>query len=348
MEIPLYGYIFTFMASLLFVGVLTPRIREYAIQREIYDRPSSSHKTHSNPVPYLGGISIIIGVSFLSLFGTFLVSREQLGLILGVLLPSIFLGIVGLVDDLLGLEPLPRLIAQTIVGIVVATILIMTKTVGSPTGSSTVDALITVLFIVCLSNSINFFDNIDGGASGTVSIATGVLAILAIQSSQTYVAALSALICGSTLGFLWWNKSPARIYMGDAGSLFLGSLLAALLVRFEPNPITAGSSYFVPVFLVAIPLLDTFVVITSRIYRGISPLQGGRDHLSHRLMRKGFSKISAVLTLWSLAGIYGGLALTLSNVNYAQEREIILIGGFLWLALYLVFMKIPAADTRED
>lgn len=344
---PLYAYFALIGLSMTFVGLLTSQIRKFAIKKRIYDFPKSSHKTHSSPVPYLGGVSIIIGVTFFSIAGTAVIAPSEVDLILAVLLPSIFLGAVGLIDDLLGLEPLPRLVAQTLVGSSVAMILIKTDTVGSPTGSNVADVLITILFIVGLSNSINFFDNVDGGASGAVAIATAVLTLLAFQSNQLYIAAIAALISGSTLGFLWWNKSPARIYMGDAGSLFLGSLLGSVLVRFEPNPITFASSYFVPIFLVAIPILDTTVVIVSRMLSGISPFKGGRDHLSHRLMRLGWSKIRTVLTLWILVLIFGLLSLALSNVSYSHEREIVALGSCFWLVLFLIFMRIPSRDAES-
>jgi UDP-GlcNAc:undecaprenyl-phosphate GlcNAc-1-phosphate transferase len=201
-----------------------------------------------------------------------------------------------------------------------------------------------VLFIVGLSNSVNFFDNVDGGASGTVAISAIFLALLSYSSGQYYIAAISMVVAGATLGFLKWNKSPARIYMGDAGSLFLGSLMASLLVRFDPNPIFYPTSFFVPVFLMAIPILDTATVVISRVTRGASPFKGGRDHLSHRLMRLGNSKIISVLILWGLSLIYGILALILSNAPYEKELLITILGSLIWLMALIFFLRTPATD----
>jgi len=340
-------YLSLFLVSALIVGFLTPKIRNIAIKREIFDAPNSGHKTHKEPVPYLGGIAIIIGVLVVTLSATLTSDSDQIATVLAVLIPSLFLGFVGLIDDLVKLKPWPRFLAQTAVGIAVAITLIKTNTVGSPTGSRGLDIALTILFIVGLSNSVNFFDNVDGGASGTVAISASFLALLSYVSGQYYIAAISAVIAGATIGFLRWNRSPARIYMGDAGSLFLGSLMASILVRFDPNPITYPTFFFVPLFLIAIPLLDTTVVIISRIFRGISPFTGGRDHLSHRLMRTGLSKVKAVSTLWGFTFLFALLALLLSNVSHRWELRVTLLGSTIWIVLLFLFLRIPATDKQE-
>jgi UDP-GlcNAc:undecaprenyl-phosphate GlcNAc-1-phosphate transferase len=337
-------YLALFVITSLVVGFLTPRFRRLALRKKFFDAPNSQHKTHVEPVPYLGGLAIISGTLLVSLPATYFTNLDLMGAMLGILIPPLFLGAIGLVDDLVNLSPWPRFVAQSVAGIAVAITLILTDTVGSPTGSRTLDICITILFIVGLSNSINFFDNVDGGASGTVAISTLFLAFLSYSTSQYYIAALSIVLAGATTGFLWWNKSPARIYMGDAGSLFLGSLLASLLVRFEPNPITFPTFFFVPLFLIAVPLLDTCTVVASRLARGVSPFKGGRDHLSHRLMRKGFSKVRAVIVLWIMTFVFGLFAVTLSSVAFKIEPSIALAASILWLILILIFLKLPAQD----
>jgi UDP-GlcNAc:undecaprenyl-phosphate GlcNAc-1-phosphate transferase len=337
-------YLGLFLITSAVVGLLTPRFRNLALRKNIFDSPNSQHKTHAEPVPYLGGLAIISGVLLVALPATYITNPSLIGMVLGILLPPLFLGAIGLIDDLVNLSPWPRFIAQSVAGIAVAATLILTDTVGSPTGSRTLDICITIFFIVGLSNSINFFDNVDGGASGTVTISTLFLAYLSYSTSQYYIAALSIVLAGATTGFLWWNKSPARIYMGDAGSLFLGSLLASLLVRFEPNPITFPTFFFVPLFLIAVPLLDTCTVVVSRIARGVSPFKGGRDHLSHRLMRRGFSKVRALILLWIMTLVFGLFAVTLSGVSFKIEPFITLAAIIFWLILLFIFLKLPAQD----
>lgn len=328
-----------FLFSLVFVGTLTPIIRKLAIQLQVIDQPSEAHKTHLKPVPYLGGVAIVIGV-LVTTYGALLWSKSYalFGIASAVLLPAVFMGVVGLVDDIRKLSPWPRFIAQNIVGIAISIALVATDTLGSPTGSQVLDVCISVLWIVGITNSINFFDNVDGGSSGTVAISSLFLSLLAIQSDQFFIAALAIVLSGSTIGFLIWNRPPARIYMGDAGALFLGVLLATLTLRFNPNPIDRFSSFAIPVFLIAIPILDTCVAVISRLQRGVSPFQGGRDHLSHRIMNGGVSKKNALLQLWSLTLFFAFLAYFLSEVNYASERIVTLLGICFWLILLFRFL----------
>jgi UDP-GlcNAc:undecaprenyl-phosphate GlcNAc-1-phosphate transferase len=237
MAISQVDYFFLFVISYVLVGLLTPLMRKIALARGVLDRPNSAHKSHKNPVPYLGGVAIIIGVVIVSYIA--LISNKftwnNFWLATSVLGPALVMGLVGLWDDLKSLNPLPRFIGQSIAGIVVAFILILNDNIGNPTGITVIDAMITVLWIVGICNSINFFDNVDGGAAGTVAITAISLTYLAITGDQYLIAALSIVVAGSTLGFLIWNRAPARIYMGDAGALFLGLLVATLTVRFKPS-----------------------------------------------------------------------------------------------------------------
>jgi UDP-GlcNAc:undecaprenyl-phosphate/decaprenyl-phosphate GlcNAc-1-phosphate transferase len=327
--------------SLIAVGLLTPIMRLVAKRYGVVDSPSETHKTHKDPVPYLGGVGIVIGVvgvTFLaSLVSDF--SRETLLLASTVLIPAIIMGIVGLVDDLRGLSPWPRFIIQTLFGSAISALLVATNTLGSPFGNNWIDIPITTLFIVGITNSINFFDNIDGGASGALAIAAIFLCILSFQGGQFLIAALSIVLAGATLGFLLWNKPPARIYMGDAGALFLGILIASLAIRFDPNPIDRIASFSIPLLLLAIPILDTSVAVASRIKRRISPFQGGRDHLSHRLMRMGFNKRQSVLILWIGSILFASFAIAISNASYSVERLVTIFAGALWFMLFIGFFR---------
>jgi UDP-GlcNAc:undecaprenyl-phosphate GlcNAc-1-phosphate transferase len=305
-------YFLLFFATFALVGALTPVMRKIAISKKIYDLPNAAHKTHKEPVPYLGGVAIIIGVTVISyaaaIYKNF--SKQDYLLLTSVLAPAIILGLIGLWDDLRNLRPGPRLAIQTVAGIFTAYILISQDTVGNPTGSQTLDAIITVVWIVGICNSINFFDNVDGGAAGTVAISSLGLFYLTYQNQQFFIAALSSVTAGATIGFLLWNKSPARIYMGDAGALFLGVLIATLTIRLQPDTDSLWKSLATPILLLAVPILDTTTVVVSRIRRGVSPLQGGHDHLSHRLIEKGMPRKQAVILLWTL----GTISVLLANL----------------------------------
>ena len=309
-------YFLLFISTFVLVGTLTPIMRKIAISNKIYDLPNAAHKTHKEPVPYLGGVAIIIGVTVISyaaaIYKNF--SKHDYLLLTSVLAPAIFLGLIGLWDDLRNLRPGPRLAIQTVAGIFTAYILISQDTVGNPTGLQTLDAIITVVWIVGICNSINFFDNVDGGAAGTVAISSLGLFYLTFQNHQFFIAALSSVTAGATIGFLLWNKSPARIYMGDAGALFLGVLIATLTIRLQPDTDALWKSLATPILLLAVPILDTTTVVISRIRRGVSPLQGGHDHLSHRLMDRGIPRKKSVLLLWTIEAIFVLFAYSINNV----------------------------------
>ena len=334
-------YFLLFVGAYLIVGALTPLMRKIAIATKVVDQPNASHKSHKKPVPYLGGVAIIIGIITIS-YSTSLISNftsTTFWLATSVLGPALALGLIGLWDDVKDLPPLPRFIAQSIAGIFTASILIITNNVANPTGSNFFDAAITIFWVVGICNSINFFDNLDGGAAGTVAISSAALAYLALTGDQYLIAALAIVTTGATLGFLVWNKNPAKIYMGDAGALFLGVLLATLTIRLEPNSKTQIGSYLTPVFLLAVPILDTTVAVFSRLRRHISPFQGGQDHLSHRLIRAGLSRKQTALSLWMLSALYAAVAIFISRVDLNVEKYLVAAGLSLWIFLFILFFK---------
>jgi UDP-GlcNAc:undecaprenyl-phosphate GlcNAc-1-phosphate transferase len=253
------------------------------------------------------------------------------------------MGLIGFWDDIKDLHPFPRFVGQTVAGVVVAIILILTSNFGTPTGSIAIDVILTVVWIVGISNSINFFDNLDGGAAGTTAVTSIALTYLAIINSQNLIGALSLVLAGATLGFLIWNRSPARIYMGDAGALFLGVLIATLTIRIKPNTDEISASFATPVLLLAVPILDTSVAVISRLRRKVSPFQGGKDHLSHRLIRSGMSRKITAVFLWILSAFFALLAITLNLNLGVNEFAILFFSGLIWLLLLIKFL-----NTKDD
>ena len=315
-------------------------MRKIAIAQRVIDFPDSPHKSHTQSVPYLGGIAIIIGIT-LTTYLTSLISdftQKTFLLATSVLVPAIILGLIGLIDDIKKLPPWPRFIAQSIAAIFTAIVLIASENFGNPTGSKLFDVSITIIWIVGICNAINFFDNLDGGAAGTVAVSSFGLSLLSIHSQQYLITAMSVVTLGSMLGFLIWNKSPARIYMGDAGALFLGILIGVLTIRLKPQTQTIYGSYAIPILLLAVPILDTSVAVVSRLKRNVSPFQGGRDHLSHRLIRLGIERRVTAILLWVLSLYFVALSLciTFTKIN---DEFIVVLGLFSWVALFVFFTK---------
>ena len=339
------------MASFALTGLLTWPVRALAIRLGAMDAPNLARKTQVTPVPYLGGVAIALGITITTLVAVFVggnKSGENVSqlkdLVLTVLLPALVLGAMGLFDDLRSLSPWPRLITQTVVGTVVALVIVNGGTVGTPFGTSALNTAITIFWIVGICNSINFLDNLDGAASGAVAIAALGVFLIAFDRGQELVSALSIVTAGATIGFLMWNKSPAKIYMGDAGALFLGIIISVATIRLNPGIVPTWKSLAIPVMLLAVPLLDTCVAVFSRLARGISPLTGGKDHLSHRLVRAGLSRRAAAVSLWSASGIC--VVLAVGVYQYPGSLGSLLITAFaaIWLVALVLFLRTPSQD----
>jgi UDP-GlcNAc:undecaprenyl-phosphate GlcNAc-1-phosphate transferase len=215
---------------------------------------------------------------------------------------------------------------------------------GFAFGNTNLDSIVTILWIVGICNSINFFDNIDGGAAGTVAIASGGIFLISYGQGQELISALAILTSGATLGFLIWNRSPAKIYMGDAGALFLGIILSTLTIRMDPGIDSNWKSLSIPILLLAVPILDTTVAVTSRIYRGLTPFKGGKDHLSHRLVRIGFTHPVAASALWGASGVCAALAYLIYKYPSQYGTEIVFGTAFAWFAALAIFLSIPSED----
>ncbi len=334
-----------FVAFVL-TGSLTWPVRKVAIAIGALDKPNLERKSQKEPVPYLGGLAIAISVVALTFAAVIRSDNTQTTFPLAatLLFPAIFLGLMGLIDDLASLNPLPRLIIQTVMAIAVAVFLVQSETVGVSLDGTFIDEVVMTIWIIGICNSINFFDNLDGGAAGTVSVSTIGVALIALGEGQELIAALSIVTAGSTIGFLMWNRSPAKIYMGDAGALFLGVVVSVLTIRLNPGIAPKWNSIALLPMLLAVPILDTCVAVFSRLYRGISPLTGGKDHLSHRLMRKGLNKQSTAFALWGAQAFFVCAALAVYQWTSALGTQLIIAAGIAWLAAFVWFWRIPSSD----
>ena len=273
MSITSIQFVILGVSAFVLAGLLTWPVRALAIKLSVMDLPNMERKTQKEPVPYLGGVAIALSIIIVT-YGAIYYSdytKTTFPLITYALLPAAVLGLMGLMDDIKGLPALPRLIAQTTVAILVALFLLNRDLQVFSFGSQLANDVIVVVWIVAICNSINFFDNLDGGATGTVAISSLGIAIIAADQGQELVTALSVVTCGATVGFLMWNKSPAKIYMGDAGALFLGVLVAVLTIRLDPGITPLFNSLAILPMLLAVPILDTCIAVFSRLSRGISP-----------------------------------------------------------------------------
>jgi UDP-GlcNAc:undecaprenyl-phosphate GlcNAc-1-phosphate transferase len=213
--------------------------------------------------------------------------------------------------------------------IIGAIILIVTGVQVQFLPSDPLNWLVTVVWVVGLTNAINFLDNMDGLSGGIAAIASAFFLLMAVQNGQYLVGGLSAALLGASVGFLVYNFNPASIFMGDTGSLFLGFMLASLGIklRFPGNSDTI--TWMVPVIILGVPIFDMTLVVISRLRRGLHPVTAGKDHTSHRLVRMGFTQREAVMLLYLMGGMLGMVAVFVTQSDWVEAY---LLGGSVFLA----------------
>lgn len=331
-------YFLIFLASSILTCLFIYPIRLIALKISALDLPNRDRKFQDEPVPYLGGIAIIVSITIVVFFaGSFFDAfRIQINSSLLFIIPVILLGLVGLVDDLKGLGAFTRFIFQTLMALIVSVTFFETQLFSTLFGSETIGLLITTIWIIGITNSINFVDNIDGGAAGIVGIVSFGIFYISSEESQLLVSGLAAAISGSTIGFLLWNKPPARIYMGDAGSLFLGAIIAILSIKVDPINETIFEAVSILILLLAIPILDASSAITSRIRRKISPFSPGLDHLSHRLMNTGLSKKQSILILWGVTLYFVFMGCLVYQTEHFISSFLIVLNLLMLLSIYMI------------
>lgn len=326
-----FGYLAIFFASVLLATGATPLIRRFALRWGLLDRPGG-HKGHSSPIPYLGGLAMAFAFS-LALMAAALLrppssGLDELAVILGA---ALGLSVVGLIDDLRGLGVAPRLVTQVLAGLglhwVGAGVLLFS--------AGWLNALVTVLWVVGITNAFNLLDNMDGLSAGVAIVGAISFFVIAALNSQYLVAALAIALAGCALGFLKHNFHPARIYMGDAGSLFLGFLLAAIGIKLRfPGPKVV--TFFVPILVLGVPIIDTVLVTAGRLVHGRNPLSGGRDHISHRLVFVGIPVPASVALIYGSALAHGWLGVVMSRVD--RTTGFILMAFVIAVDLFFVVL----------
>lgn len=342
MEFGGWGYLGVFLASAALCWGITPLALKFALQRRILDYPRD-YKNQVSPIPYMGGSAIVIAFATALLLGA-LIIRPGAGLeeMPWIILTGIGLSVLGLVDDIRGLNPAVRLAIEFAAAVLLWNVGVQIILFEPPL----LNASMTILWLVGITNAFNLLDNMDGLSAGVAGIASFSFFAIAALNGQFLVAALSIALAGCALGFLRHNFHPARIYMGDGGSLFLGFLLASIAIklRFE-GPIEV--TFMVPILVLAVPLLDTILVVATRIMHRRNPFSGGRDHVSHRLVFVGIPIRAAVGLIYVATVATGWLALIMSRVDvvtgYLLMGYVVTIAAFLGMMLAMV----PVYETSK-
>lgn len=303
-------------ASALIIAIGgTPLVRYAALQLGILDQPSA-RKIHRAPVPLMGGAAIYIAfIAALAVWG----ERSYVNEVVGIFVGATLVSLVGALDDSRGVGSYFKLIFQA-----AAACILIFSGVQVRLFDGILDIILTLFWVVGITNAFNLLDNMDGLSSGVATIAAAFFTLLAAMSDQYLVGTLAAALCGSCLGFLVYNWNPARVFMGDTGSLFLGFLLAAVGIKLRFPANSASVTWMIPVLILALPIFDTTLVFFSRIRRGKNPLTtAGKDHVSHRLARLTGSQREAVLLCYLITG---GTSLASIFLTQANLQEALVVG----------------------
>ena len=333
-------FMLIFASALVLAIGGTPVARYVALRLGIIDQPGE-RKIHINPIPLLGGVAIYGAcIAALLLFG----NRFRLNELVGILVGASLVSFLGGWDDRHSRSPFLKLGGQFLA----ASILVLT---GVRIGTFPWPALniaLTLLWVVVITNSLNLLDNMDGLSGGVGAVAAIFFLLLAAMNDQYLVGALSAALVGACLGFLVYNFNPASIFMGDAGSLFLGFMLAAVGIKLRFPQGVEIVTWMVPVLILGLPLFDTTLVILSRSRRGLNPLTTpGKDHVSHRLVAMGYTRREAVLICYLICAGLGVVALFITQASIIEGY---VVGGVVALVALWGLWRLEQVDYpgREE
>jgi UDP-GlcNAc:undecaprenyl-phosphate GlcNAc-1-phosphate transferase len=262
---------------------------------------------------------------------------------------------LGIWDDKWGMRPIVKLFGQILAASLLFFTNVRIEALGNAIqqvfghrlelfGYDAANYFVTVFWVVAVTNALNLMDNMDGLAGGIAAVASTFFFLIATLTNQNLIAPLAAVLVGACLGFLYYNFNPARIFMGDTGSLFLGFMLAAVGIKLRFPANTDMVTWMVPVLVLGVPLFDTTLVTLSRIRRGIPISRGGKDHLSHRLVALGFTRREAVLILYLVQGALGVAALV---VMQADLFEGYMVGLVVFICAVFGAYKLEQIDLTN-
>lgn len=316
------GMALILVCTFLSVFLVTPFVRKLAYRIGAIDMPNG-RKVHKTPIPRLGGVGIFLGFAGVMLL-TQPMGRQEIGMLIG----CIIIVATGILDDVLDLKPWTKLGAQIVAAVIVAFFGIRVEVITHPFGGvfylGYMAIPVTVLWIIGVTNALNLIDGLDGLAGGTAVIAAVTMAVVAGSEGRVLVAGFALILAAAVLGFLPYNFSPAKIFMGDSGSMFLGFTLAALAIQ----GLTKGATFIsivIPVIILGIPIFDTLFAIIRRCKNHRPIFEADKGHLHHRLLNLGLSQRQTVLAIYGVDLFLGGSAVVLNILSTEQSIVALII-----------------------
>ena len=305
--------------SLVVSFALTPAVKWLAVKIGAVDVPKDKRRMHDHPIPRLGGLAIFIGF-VVAVLAFAEVDRQLRGILLG----GCIIVAVGIVDDSHPLGAGIKFILQIVAALIAVWHGVLIEMIANPLpfGAEYWDfgimaVPITVIWIVAVTNSVNLIDGLDGLADGVSTIAALTMLIIALLMGDMEMAGLCAALVGGCIGFIPYNRNPAKIFMGDTGATFLGFVLATVSVTglFK---LYAVISFVVPFIILGFPIFDTVSAFTRRILKGQNPMKADRSHTHHKLIDMGMNQKQAVATLYMVAAVLGLCAVMIVTSGYIK------------------------------
>jgi len=325
----------------------TPMVKSLAYKVGAIDVPKDNRRMHKVPIPRLGGLAI-----FLAFLLSVLIFAEIDRTMKGILLGSVMIVILGVLDDIMALKALPKLLVQIAAAGVAVYHGCVIQFLSNPNVFSGttywnlgwLSIPVTIIWIVAITNAVNFIDGLDGLAVGVSAISTAALMVISLLVSEMNIAIILAALFGACLGFIPYNMNPAKIFMGDTGATFLGYILATLSVTglFK---LYAIISFAVPFLILGVPIFDICFAFLRRIAKGQNPMVADRGHVHHRLIDMGFSQKQSVAIAYMLTAILGLAAVLLTSSG--EFKALILIGAVFVVGAIGFKMIFSARETPD-
>lgn len=340
----------TLAVSFLVTFIAVPIVKMIAEKIGAVDVPKDNRRMHKKPIPRLGGLAMIYGF-FVSILCFTSITPEIRGILIGCLI----LGGLGVIDDIHPLGAKLKLAVQTIAAIIpvlsgVSIAFFSVPKFIDPSGmlhlNPIVGAVISVIWIIAITNAVNLIDGLDGLAAGVSSIASMSILFIAVINSNSLIAVLAAALVGSCLGFLPFNVNPAKIFMGDTGSTFLGYILATMSIYglFKGYALI---TFVAPFLILGLPIFDTAFAIIRRIIHHRPIMGADRGHLHHRLIDMGFSQKQTVAILYSITSLLGLSAIIMSTSGTMVQGIFLLVSVALFLGVGFYFSRKPNANQED-
>jgi len=325
------------LMGLIISSLLTPLVKSIVAEKQILDHPSDV-KIHTEPIPRAGGIAIVAAffVAMILFLGSAIEFRTLL-----LLLAIVVIVAVGLIDDTKGLKPIQKLMGQSIAALIFA---FSQPYIG--TLSPIIGGILAFVFIMLICNAVNLIDGLDGLAVGLSAIAALCFSVAGILMDNPLLVGLSAIVAGSALGFLPYNWSPAKIFMGDTGSLFLGFSLGAIAI-IAVQRVELFSQGLVPFFILSVPLFDLFITVLRRIINKKPLFSADLYHSYNIIQKKGLTARAVVLFYYLAAIIFGGLGVFVAYFSKGYIPYIFVVLMLICYVLVVFIYKLLAEEKQS-